>query len=71
MYVGDTLADRIGEEAVDELDDRRCVDRSLESRETFVVYFIFDELEIFFEKVTEKVLDLVFRDAVILLQVLP
>ena len=71
VYVGDALRDRVGEEAVDELDDRRGVDRSLESRKIFVLLFIFDELEVFFEKVTEKVLDLVFRDAVVPLQMLP
>ena len=31
----------------------------------------FDELEVFFEKVTEKVLYLVFRDTVVPLQMLP
>ena len=54
MYVGDTLADRIGEEAVDELDDRRGVDFLLKCGEAFILLFFLEELEIFFEKVAEN-----------------
>ena len=70
MDVGNALADRVGEEAVDELYDRRVLDLDLKSGEALLLVLLFDKLEILFEKVAEKIVDLVLGDFVVLLQML-
>ena len=71
MDIGDALTDSIGEQAVDELDDRRVVDFGLKRRDALILVLVLHELEVFLEEVTQKVIDLCIGCAVVFLQVVP
>ena len=71
MDIGDALGDCIGEQTVDELDDRRVFDFGLKRRHALFFLIVLHELEVFLEEVTQKVVHLFIGCAVVLRQVVP